>query len=99
MFKRMMKIALGSEVDKNYIVEENPIATGGPHYCWKVELFLDSLMEQVYNAKKRATNEEVSVFMFKDSFFTPEDKPYKDDFMYLLRQDVKKMRVYVHLQV
>ena len=37
--------------------------------------------------------------MFKDSFFTPEDKPYKDDFIYLLRQDVKKMRVYVYLQV
>lgn len=33
--------------------------------------------------------------MFKESFFTPEDKPYKDDFMYLLRQDVKKMMVYL----
>ena len=32
--------------------------------------------------------------MFKDSYFAPEDKPYKDDFMYLLTQDVKKMRVY-----
>lgn len=36
MFKRMMKIALGSEVDKNYIVEENPVATGGPHFGWRV---------------------------------------------------------------
>lgn len=31
--------------------------------------------------------------MFKESFFAPEDKPYKDDYMYLLRQDVKKMMV------
>lgn len=31
--------------------------------------------------------------MFKESFFAPEDKPYKDDYMYLLHQDVKKMRV------
>lgn len=45
MFKRMMKIALGSEVDKSYIVEENPVATGGPHYCWKVESLLDLLMK------------------------------------------------------
>ena len=36
MLKRMMKIALGSEVDKNYVVEDKPIATGGPHFCWKV---------------------------------------------------------------
>ena len=93
MLKRMMKMALGSEVDKNYIVDDNPVATGGPHFCWRVAcLFVENNM-QVHNAKKRATNEEVSVFMFKDSFFTPEDKPYKDDFMYLLRQDVKKMRV------
>ena len=28
MLKRMMKIALGSEVDKNYVVEDKPIATG-----------------------------------------------------------------------
>ena len=36
MLKRMMKIALGSEVDKSYVVEEKPIATGGPHFCWRV---------------------------------------------------------------
>lgn len=36
MFKRMMKIALGSEVDKSYIVEQKPVATGGPHFCWRV---------------------------------------------------------------
>ncbi len=36
MLKRMMKIALGSEVDKSYVVEEKPVATGGPHYCWRV---------------------------------------------------------------
>lgn len=36
MLKRMMKIAMGSEVDKNYVVEEKPIATGGPHFCWRV---------------------------------------------------------------
>ena len=34
------------------------------------------------------------MFMFKDSYFTPEDKPYKDDFMYLLKQDVKKMTMF-----
>lgn len=38
MLKRMMKIALGSEVDKSYIVEEKPVATGGPHFCWRVYL-------------------------------------------------------------
>ena len=32
--------------------------------------------------------------MFKDSYITPEDKPYKDDFMYLLKQDVKKMTMF-----
>ncbi|KAK8818043.1 protein kinase [Blastocystis sp. ATCC 50177/Nand II] len=85
MLKRMMKIALGSEVDKSYVVEEKPIATGGPHYCWRV-----------HNAVRKATHEEVSVFMFKDSYFTPEDKPYKDDFMYLLKQDVKKMTMLRH---
>ena len=36
MLKRMMKIALGSEVDKNYIVESKPVAKGGPNFCWKV---------------------------------------------------------------
>lgn len=40
---------------------------------------------------RRSTNEEVSVFYFKESFLTPEDKPYKSDFFYLLHQDVKKM--------
>ena len=40
MFKRMMKIALGSEVDKSYIVEEKPVATGGPHFCWRVNPFM-----------------------------------------------------------
>jgi hypothetical protein len=48
----------------------------------------------VYNAVRKATHEEVSVFIFKESYFVPEDKPYKDDFMYLLRQDVKKMTMY-----
>lgn len=48
----------------------------------------------MYNAVRKATHEEVSVFIFKDNYFLPEDKPYKDDFMYLLRQDVKKMTMY-----
>lgn len=48
----------------------------------------------MYNAVRKATHEEVSVFIFKESYFVPEDKPYKDDFMYLLRQDVKKMTMY-----
>ena len=39
MLKRLMKIALGSEVDKNYVVEDKPIATGGPHFCWKVAAY------------------------------------------------------------
>lgn len=34
------------------------------------------------------------MFVFKESYFTPEDKPYKDDFMYLLRQDVKKTTMF-----
>ena len=48
----------------------------------------------MYNAVREATHEEVSVFIFKESYFVPEDKPYKDDFMYFLRQDVKKMTMY-----
>ena len=35
------------------------------------------------------------MFIFKDSSFQPEDKPYKDDFMYLLRQGVKKLTMFV----
>lgn len=49
---------------------------------------------QVHNAVRKVTHEEVSVFMFKESFFAPEDKPFKDDFMYLLKQDVKKMTMF-----
>ena len=51
----------------------------------------------MFNAVRKATQEDVSVFVFKDTYFAPEDKPYKDDLMYLLRQDVKKMTMYVLL--
>lgn len=49
----------------------------------------------MHNAVRKATHEEVSVFVFKEAYFAPEDKPYKNDLMYLLRQDVKKMTMYV----
>ena len=35
------------------------------------------------------------MFIFKDSYFQPEDKPYKDDFLYLLRQGVKKLTMFI----
>lgn len=80
MLKKFIQAALGSEIDKNYNVESKPFATGGPNFCYRV-----------YNGTRKSDGEQVSVFMFKDSYFAPEDAQYKEDFLSLLRQDAKAM--------
>lgn len=36
MLKRFVKVAMGSEIAKNYDVDDKPIATGGPSFCYSV---------------------------------------------------------------